>query len=89
MIQEFLTKRVGVRQELQRFVVDYLQNILLVKPGPEKDFKDNFSKSVALFQLMFIDGPIPAPSQPARLAITEAANSADSTCLFQQMSQED
>ena len=53
MIQEFLTKRVGVRQELQRFVVDYLQNILLVKPGLEKDFKDNFSKSVALFQLMF------------------------------------
>lgn len=70
-------------------MLDYLQNILLVKPGPEEDFKVNFSKSVALFQLMFIDGPIPAPSQPARLAITEAGKGADSNCLFHQMSQED
>lgn len=70
-------------------MLDYLQNILLVKPGPEEDFKVNFSKSVALFQLMFIDGPIPAPSQPARLAIIEAGKGADSNCLFHQMSQED
>jgi len=45
LITEFLTKRVGVRQELQRFTVDYLQGILVMKQGPATDF----DKSVALF----------------------------------------
>ena len=44
LITEFLIKRLGVRQELQSFTVDYLQNILVMK-GPAT----NFNKSVALF----------------------------------------
>mmetsp|Transcript_44843 Transcript_44843/g.59551 ORF Transcript_44843/g.59551 Transcript_44843/m.59551 type:complete len:143 (+) Transcript_44843:1102-1530(+) len=53
LISEFLTKRVGVRQEIQRFAVDYIQGILVLKPGPSMDFH----KSVALYQLLFIDTP--------------------------------
>lgn len=67
LISEVLIKRVGVREELQRFVVDYLQSILVMKPGPSMDF----FKSVALFQLMFEDAQWAMPSNKGlvRLAI--------------------
>jgi len=45
LITAFLVKRVGVRQELSRFTVDYLHNILLVKAGAQRDLY----KSVAFF----------------------------------------
>ena len=86
LITEFLTKRVGVRQELQRFTVDYLQGILVMKPGPATDF----DKSVALFQLMFEDSGFAMPTNKGtvRLAVTSAGQESDKS-LFQRMADDD
>ena len=49
LITQFLIKKVGLREELQRVTIDYLQNILVGAAF------DKF-KSVALFQLLFDEG---------------------------------
>lgn len=58
LVSQFLIKRVGIRQELQRFTVDYIQSILVGQ------LFDKY-KSVALFQLLFQEGS-GAPSAASR-----------------------
>ena len=83
LITEFLIKRVGVRQELQRFTVDYLQGILVSGQA-------DFFKSVALFQLMFEDGSwsLPTSKGTIRLQICHGGHDSEKS-LFQQLSEQD
>ena len=48
LITELLIKRVGVKKDLQRCTVDYLQSILVVNANSLSQLTD-FYKSVALF----------------------------------------
>jgi len=83
LINEFLIKRVGVKQELQRFAVDYIQGILVLKLSDRSGNSKDFHKAVALYQLMFIDTPSRHQKSGTRLAImSEGATEQSSVCLF-------